>query len=288
MSTKYPKHVSKLFQPGPPLQYKKPVDYPIESRKTISNIQGISGYLDQLKDYTSEYSQGSENRHLEVYDEADQKRQISNQRLQTKLLQWKPHEDANLADSDPYRTIFVGRLPYSVMEVELQKQFIRFGEIEKVRVVRDKVTNKSRGYGFIMFKEELSARAACREIGVHRGVDIEGRPVIVDIERGRTVKYFTPRRLGGGLGGRGYMKRDRMAKLASPSAPRDTGDLRDEPRKTFPRNPTPRSRFSGYNSTAGNATNINAAAPAPEERTTSYRSRSARTSRFNPSYKPDY
>ncbi|SCU95836.1 LAME_0F13696g1_1 [Lachancea meyersii CBS 8951] len=290
MATKYPQHVARLFQAGPPVQYKKPVDYPIESRKTVSNISGLSGFLSHLKNYAEEFTQGSENRHLQAYDDADQKRQIENKKLRTELSEWKPHEDANFADTDPYRTIFVGRLPYSVTEVELQKLFVRFGDIEKVRVVRNKMTNKSRGYGFVAFKEEHSARSACREIGVHRGEEVEGRAIIVDIERGRTVKYFTPRRLGGGLGGRGYMKRDRMAKLAmatkptsSASAVSTTAATRDYLRgdegsraSPFPRSAAPpppqRSRFSGYNN--------NTSVRAQGESGTGYRSRSSRTSRF--------
>ena len=242
---KVPQKVSELFLPGPPLQYRKPVDYPIEARKTHDKIQGVSGFLRELESYHQEFPTGSCNQHLEAYDKADNARQIEADALKEKLSHWHPNEDANIVGSDPYRTVFVGRLPYTVTEVELQKEFVRFGEIEKVRVVRDKTSNKSRGYGFIMFKEELFARTACREIGVHRGVEIGGRPVIVDIERGRTVKYFTPRRLGGGLGGRGYMKRDKMSKLAS-TASKDEYNAPSRAVAPPAFTPAPRSRFGRY------------------------------------------
>lgn len=276
---KFPQNVSKLFRPGPPLQYKKPVDYPVEERKTANKIQGLSGYLGALDTYRSEHPEGSENGHLDAYNAAENARQVEAKALNAKLAIWNPDEDPNIADSDPYRTIFVGRLPFAVTEVELQKEFVRFGEIEKVRVVRDKTSNKSRGYGFIMFKDEISARSACREIGVHRGVQIGGRPVIVDIERGRTVKYFTPRRLGGGLGGRGYMKRDKLAKLASAVA-------KDEP-KTTPRGPPPSSFPSGPRSRFNAYSGAPARAAPPPERAPAYRSRQNRTSRFQ-GFRPDY
>ncbi|CEP60076.1 U1 snRNP complex subunit SNP1 LALA0_S01e02498g [Lachancea lanzarotensis] len=297
MATKYPQHVAKLFKPGAPIQYKKPVDYPIECRKTIANIGGVSHYLEDLKTYQQEFSHGIDNGHLRAYDEADQERQSENKRLRAKLDEWKPQEDANMRETDPYKTIFVGRLPYSFTEVELQKLFVRFGEIDRVRVVRNRSNNKSRGYGFVAFKEEHSARTACREIGVHRGEEVEGRSIIVDIERGRTVRYFTPRRLGGGLGGRGYMKRDRMAKLALAPATVAGGDTPREAREevptrlnAFPRNtavPTHRSRFSGHSNTNTNNNNNNVshyAQPVNLESASSatgYRSRSSRTgSRF--------
>ncbi|SCU80009.1 LAFA_0B06986g1_1 [Lachancea sp. 'fantastica'] len=303
MATKYPQHVAKLFKPGPPIEYKRPVDYPIECRKTITNISGVSRYLEEFKNYQQEFPQGLENGHLRAYDEADQERQAENKKLRAKLDEWKPQEDANMTETDPYKTIFVGRLPYSVTEVELQKLFVRFGEIDRVRVVRNRINNKSRGYGFVAFKNEHSARTACREIGVHRGEEVEGRSIIVDIERGRTVRYFTPRRLGGGLGGRGYMKRDRMARLAlattTTASMTNSSNGSREPREEvtlrasgFPRitNPAPhRSRFSGHTGTTGTTgtnANTNYSPPQPPHRemgppATGYRSRSSRTgSRF--------
>ncbi|SCU85979.1 LADA_0D11320g1_1 [Lachancea dasiensis] len=294
MAMKYPSHVVKLFQAGAPIQYKKPVDYPIEQRKTANKIQGLKDYLSQLSDYSSQHAHGSENRHLDAYDAAELKRQSETEELQNKLSHWNAQEDANVADSDPYRTIFIGRLPYSVTEVELQKHFIRFGEIEKVRVVRDKTSGKSRGYGFITFLEETSARTACREIGVHRGMDIEGRQVIVDIERGRTVRYFTPRRLGGGLGGRGYMKRNKLAKLelsAALESREQSRDAREGPKAGgFPRSVPPRSRFSGYKNTTGPNASYSPGSN-QWEKTTSYRSRSTRTNninRFSSGAHPEY
>ncbi|OLY80915.1 U1 small nuclear ribonucleoprotein 70 kDa [Smittium mucronatum] len=55
-----------------------------------------------------------------------------------------------------------------------------------------------RGYAFIEYEHERDLRRAYREAD---GVRIMGRRVVVDVERGRTVKGWLPRRLGGGLGG---------------------------------------------------------------------------------------
>ncbi|KAF5114852.1 hypothetical protein DS838_001974 [Geotrichum bryndzae] len=83
---------------------------------------------------------------------------------------------------------------YDVVESDLEKEFSRYGPIERIRVVREKDSDKSRGYAFIEFERE-------RDLKV-----IKGRKILVDVERGRTVKSWKPAKLGGGLGGRHYTK----------------------------------------------------------------------------------
>lgn len=84
----------------------------------------------------------------------------------------KPESDAQVR-GDPYRTLFVSRLSYEVKEPDLEREFGRFGPIERVlpqltppssplqanvqwqiRIVRDKATNKHRGYAFIVYERE--------------------------------------------------------------------------------------------------------------------------------------
>ena len=140
-----------------------------------------------------------------------------------------------MKNTDPYCTIFVGRLPYDINELELQNIFSKYGNIDRVRIVREKEvkTNgkckskkgkklsknkdtdennklKSRGYGFIVFSNPMSSKKCIRETGVRRGIEIHGRRCIVDYERGRTNKYFVPSRFGGGLGNRGYNYSDKQ------------------------------------------------------------------------------
>jgi len=66
-----------------------------------------------------------------------------------------------------------------------------------VRLVKDK-DGKPRGYAFIEFEKERHMRTAYKQAD---GKKIDDRRVLVDVERGRTVKGWRPRRLGGGLGG---------------------------------------------------------------------------------------
>lgn len=69
-----------------------------------------------------------------------------------------PHDDKNAKGTDMYRTIFVGRLDYKTTEETLRRTFDKvFGDVVSVRIVRDINTNKSRGYGFVEFKDEREA-----------------------------------------------------------------------------------------------------------------------------------
>lgn len=74
----------------------------------------------------------------------------------------------------------------------------RYGPVKKVRVVNDKESGKPKGYGFVEFEDERDMKVAYKQAD---GVKIDDRRVVVDVERGRTVKGWNPRRLGGGLGG---------------------------------------------------------------------------------------
>lgn len=115
--------------------------------------------------------------------------------LKQGIQEWDPNKNQS-ATNDAFKTIFVGRLNYQTTEERLKLEFEEFGPINSVKLVHDK-QGKSRGYAFIEFERERSLRHA------YTGGDgrrIDGCRVLVDIERGRTVKGWKPRRLGGGLG----------------------------------------------------------------------------------------
>lgn len=93
--------------------------------------------------------------------------------------------------------MFVGRLAYSVTDADLKKEMEHYGKVKTVRMVMDK-SGKSRGYAFVEFEHSADFKDALRGAD---GRKIQGRRVVVDVERGRTVPTWKPRRLGGGLGG---------------------------------------------------------------------------------------
>lgn len=236
--TKLPLQVSKLFRQGPPLPPSR-----INKKQTQCRnyeLTGVGSLIQELDAYKNSCDVVSENKHLEVYDLALNQSKHEQEELREKIKNWNPSADPNI-NSDPYRTLFVGRLSYSVDEVELQRHFAKYGELESCRVVRDKA-GKSTGYGFVQFTNYEDAKQCFRELGVRKGIEIMGRTAIVDIERGRTVKFFRPRRLGGGLGGRGYQKKDLLSKL--------TNTTHAEPRRPINRHETheirPQHRVPSY------------------------------------------
>ena len=73
----------------------------------------------------------------------------------------------------------------------------QYGPVKNVTLVYDSLTQKPRGYGFIEFEHERDMKNAYKHAD---GRKIDNRRVLVDVERGRTVKDWKPRRLGSGLG----------------------------------------------------------------------------------------
>lgn len=68
-----------------------------------------------------------------------------------------PLHDKRTEGSNPYNTIFVGRLNYATTEERLKREFEIYGPVEWVRVVKNKFTKKSRGYAFVEFRNEKDA-----------------------------------------------------------------------------------------------------------------------------------
>lgn len=71
-----------------------------------------------------------------------------------------------------------------------------YGPIKTVKIIKD-INGKSRGYGFIEFEHKSDFKNAYKRAEKRR---IDDKRIMVDYERGRTVKDFKPRRLGGGKG----------------------------------------------------------------------------------------
>ncbi|PPQ75670.1 hypothetical protein CVT24_001933 [Panaeolus cyanescens] len=206
-----PQNLLKLFAPRPPLPYARPVDRDID-RVRPKNVSGVAEILARLKEEATDSlvnaanSDAMEEGEEPVYTHAeDTKRQIRREERRAKRTEefkiakenYKPSDDPQ-AVGDPYKTLFISRLHKSATETDLRREFEGYGTIERVRIVRDK-KNRSRGYAFIVYERERDMKAAYKESD---GLQIMGKRILVDVERGRTVRGWKPRRLGGGLGGR--------------------------------------------------------------------------------------
>ena len=89
--------------------------------------------------------------------------------------------------------LYIGGLPYSVTEGQLQEIFAAQGTVESARVIADKFTGQSRGFGFV---EMSSGGEAQKAIEALNGSQLDGRTLVVNEARAQE------RRDGGG-GGRG-------------------------------------------------------------------------------------
>lgn len=209
---KYPKEIQELFAPKLPLIYIPPNDYHDRKTATVTPISNWKEhylpYLQQLKELESK--QVTLTKYQLQIAKSKQKQLSIKQNYQRQLDDWNNLELLQKKEQefmkDPFKTIFVSRLDYSINELDLSKKFIKFGTIESIRIIRDK-SGKSRGYGFIVFEKLSDANNCIHELS-RTGLKMGDRTILVDIERGRIIRNWKPRRLGGGLGGRHYTKPD--------------------------------------------------------------------------------
>ncbi|KAK5652493.1 hypothetical protein OQA88_10395 [Cercophora sp. LCS_1] len=220
MTDKLPPNLLALFAPRPPLRWVPPSDFPPEQRKTAA-VSGIAEYLPALAQYEREYEYHPTESWLEARDRKKREKQEELENLRTEgPKKYNPHEDPNIR-GDAFKTLVVARLDYKADEQDLEREFGRYGPIERIRLIRDthadekgnKKRKPHRGYAFVVFEREKDMRAALESCD---GMRIKDRRVKLDVERGRTVKGWKPRRLGGGLGGYGYTK-------ATPARPMGPG-----------------------------------------------------------------
>lgn len=78
--------------------------------------------------------------------------------------------------------IYVGNLSYSLSESELRDAFAAYGEVSSVKVLMDRETGRSRGFGFVEMPNQAEAEAAVAEIN---GKEVGGRPLRVNEARPR-------------------------------------------------------------------------------------------------------
>ncbi|KZV16429.1 hypothetical protein F511_28608 [Dorcoceras hygrometricum] len=185
----------KLFEPRPPLEYKPPP----EKRKCLP-YTGIGKLV-------SNFANPGDPEYAPPVDKgetpAQRKARIHQIRMEEgakkvaeEFEKYDPNKDPNVS-GDPYKTLFVARINYETSENRIKREFEAYGPIKRVRLVTNKETNKPRGYAFIEYMHTRDMKAAYKQAD---GKKIDNRRVLVDVERGRTVPNWRPRRLGGGLG----------------------------------------------------------------------------------------
>ncbi|AQW81135.1 RNA recognition motif domain-containing protein [Campylobacter pinnipediorum] len=76
--------------------------------------------------------------------------------------------------------IYVGNLSYRMTETELKEVFTPFGEVKRAKIVKDRDTNRSKGFGFIEMDDNVAAQKAINEIN---NKEIDGRNLRVNESR---------------------------------------------------------------------------------------------------------
>ena len=87
------------------------------------------------------------------------------------------------------KRLYVGGLPYSTTEDSLKDGFSQAGTVESVKVITDKMTGRSKGFGFVEMATDEEAQAA---IELYDGKEFEGRTITVN--EARPMEQRPPRR----------------------------------------------------------------------------------------------
>ncbi len=95
------------------------------------------------------------------------------------------------------KKLYVGGLPYSVTDEQLHEVFSAHGTVESAKVVTDRFTDASRGFGFVEMSTQQEAEKAIEALN---GSQLEGRTLTVNIARPREDRKGGGRK-GGGYGG---------------------------------------------------------------------------------------
>ena len=75
------------------------------------------------------------------------------------------------------KKLFVGGLAWATTDDSLLQAFARFGEVVEAKVIKDRQTGRSRGFGFVTFSEDAAAEAASTQM---QGTELDGRVIRID------------------------------------------------------------------------------------------------------------
>lgn len=96
------------------------------------------------------------------------------------------------------KNIFVSNLSFKLNNEDLQAAFEAYGEVSSAKIIMDKYTGRSRGFGFVEMPNDEEAEKAIAELN---GADLDGKTISVAEARPREDRPAGDRRSGGGYGG---------------------------------------------------------------------------------------
>ena len=92
--------------------------------------------------------------------------------------------------------LYVGNLPYTIDDDSLRHKFAEYGSVQSAKVMMDRDTGRSKGFGFVEMANEQEAEAAIAGLN---GMSVGGRSIVVNVSR--------PKESTGGAGGYGNRSR---------------------------------------------------------------------------------
>ena len=96
--------------------------------------------------------------------------------------------------------IYISNLSFNTRNESLQDLFAEYGEVTSVNIITDRVTGRSRGFGFVEMPDDAEAQKAINELN---NTDFEGKTIVVNVARPRTERSNDGYNRGGG----GYRNR---------------------------------------------------------------------------------
>lgn len=102
------------------------------------------------------------------------------------------------------KKLFVGSLSFQLTDLDLEDLFKQYGEVLSAKVIVDRMSGRSRGFGFVEMTSEESAQQAIEALN---GTEVNGRPINVSIAKEKTEGDRGGFRSSGGGGGGGFKKR---------------------------------------------------------------------------------
>lgn len=197
MTQYLPPNLLALFAPRDPIPFLPPPDK-LPHEKKSQGYAGVGSFLELFEDpKDTPPPTRVETREERIERRRRERAEQVAYKLEREIATWDPNQLPG-ATVDPFKTLFVARINYDTSESKLRREFEIYGKIVKIVINHDNENGKPRGYAFIEYEHERDMHSAYKHAD---GKKIDGKRVLVDVERARTVKGWLPRRLGGGLGG---------------------------------------------------------------------------------------
>jgi len=80
------------------------------------------------------------------------------------------------------KKVFVGKLPYSVTDSKLEEMFSEVGKVVSAKVIMDRETGQSKGFGFVEMEKDKDAEEAIKKLN---DTEVEGKKIVVNVARPR-------------------------------------------------------------------------------------------------------